>query len=67
MVKEFETDMYTLLYFKWMTNKDLLNSTWDSAQCYAAVWMEGEFGEKWPHIYAWLSTSAIHLKSSQHY
>ena len=24
-------DMYTLLYFKWITNKDLLYSTWNSA------------------------------------
>ena len=25
-------DMYTLLYLKWTANKDLLNSTGDSAQ-----------------------------------
>ena len=30
MVREFEMDMYTLLYFKWITNKDLLYSTWKS-------------------------------------
>jgi len=38
-------DMYTLLYFKWITNKDLLYSTGNSAQCYVAVWMGGELGE----------------------
>ena len=37
--------MYTLLYFKWITNKDLLYSTGNSAQCYVAIWMGGESGE----------------------
>ena len=36
--------MYTLLYLKWITNKDLLYGTWNSAQCYVAAWMGGEFG-----------------------
>ena len=31
MVTEFGTDMYTVLYFKWITNKDLLY-TGNSAQ-----------------------------------
>ena len=35
--REFGMDMYTLLYLKWITNKDLLYSTWDSAQCYVAA------------------------------
>ena len=30
--------MYTLLYLKWITNKVLLYSTWNSAQCYVAAW-----------------------------
>ena len=29
---EFGIDMYTLLYLKWITNKDLLYSTGNSAQ-----------------------------------
>ena len=37
-------DMYTLLYFKWITNKDLLYSTGNSAQCDEAAWMGGEVG-----------------------
>ena len=45
IVREFGMDMYTLLYFKWITNKDLLYSTGNSAQCYVAVWMGGELGE----------------------
>ena len=44
IVKEFGMDMCTLLYLKWITNKDLLCSTWSSAQCYVVSWMEGEFG-----------------------
>ena len=31
-------DMYTLLYLKWITNKDLLYSIGNSAQCYVATW-----------------------------
>ena len=30
--RELGTDMYTLLYLKQITNKDLLYSTWNSAQ-----------------------------------
>ena len=36
-------DTYTLLYLKWVTNKDLLDSTGNSAQCYLAAWMGGQF------------------------
>ena len=28
-------------------NKDLLYSTWNSAQCYVAPWMGGEFWAEW--------------------
>ena len=55
-------DMYTLLYLKWITNKELLYSAWDSAQCYAAACMGGEFGGEWIHVYVWLSPFAVHLK-----
>ena len=53
-------DMYTLLYLKWINNKDVLYSTWNSAQCYMAAWMEGEFGGEWTHVYVWLSPFTIH-------
>ena len=43
-------DRYTLLHFKWITNKDLLHSTWNAAHCYTAAWMGGESGEK-RHMY----------------
>ena len=44
IVREFGTDMYTLLYFKRITNKDLLYSTGNSAQYYVAASMGGESG-----------------------
>ena len=47
MVKEFGMDMYTLLHLKWITNKDLLHNTGDSALCYVAARMGGEFGGEW--------------------
>ena len=36
-----------MLYLTWITNKDLLYSTGNSAQCYMAAWMGGEFGGQW--------------------
>ena len=61
-----DLDMYTLLYLKWITNKVLLYSTENSAQCYMGAWIGGEFGGEWVHIYVWLSPFAVHLKLSQH-
>ena len=46
MFKEFGKVIYTLLYSKRITNKDLLYSTWNSVQCYVTAWMGGEFGDK---------------------
>ena len=40
-------DMYTLLYLKWLSNKDLLYSTGNSAHCCVTAWMGGEFGGEW--------------------
>ena len=59
-------DMYTLLYLKWITNKQLLYSMWNSAQCYVAAWMGVGFGGEWIHVCVYLSRSALHLKLSQH-
>ena len=36
-VREFGTDTYTLVYLKWITNRDLLNSTGNSAQYYVTT------------------------------
>ena len=51
IVREFGKFMHTLLYLKWITNKDLLYSTENSAQCYEAAWMGGEFRGEWIRIY----------------
>ena len=59
IVREFEMNMDTLLYLKWITNKDLLYSTWNSAQRYVAAWMGEEFGEERIHVYIWLSPFAV--------
>ena len=32
IVREFGIDIYTLIYFKWITNKNLLNNTWNYTQ-----------------------------------
>ena len=66
-VRESGMDMYTLLYLKWITNKDLLCSTGNSAQCYVAAWMGGELGGEWIHVNVSLSSFPVHLKLSQHY
>ena len=63
-------EWYILLYLKWITNKDLLNSSGDSAQCYVATWMGGELGGEWIrgyiYIYIGLSPFAVHLKLAHH-
>ena len=63
IVREFGMDMYMLLYLKRITNKDLLYSPWNSAQCYVATWMRGEFSGEWMHV--WLSPFTVLLKLSQ--
>ena len=61
---EFEINMYTLLYFKWIANKILLYGTGNSAQSYVATWMGREFGRESIHVNVWLSPFAVHLKLS---
>ena len=41
-------------------HKDLLHSTWNSAQCYVAVWIGQEFGGEWINISIWLSPFTVH-------
>ena len=65
-VRELGMDKYTLLNLKLVTNKDLLYSTWNSAQRYAAAWMGGGFGGEWICVYVWLSPFAVHLELLQH-
>ena len=57
--------VYTLLYVKWVPNKDLPYNSTGSAPCYMAAWMGGESGGEWIHVCAWLSPFTAHLKLSQ--
>ena len=50
--------MYTVLYSKWITNRNLLYSTWDSALCSVVAWVGTESGGEWMHVYVWLSPFA---------
>ena len=58
--------VHTQQYLKWITNKDLLISTWSSAQSYVAAWMGGELGREWIRVYVWLSPFTVYPKLSQH-
>ena len=44
-------DVDTRRYLTWITSKDLLYSTGDSAQCYLAAWVGRELGGEWIHVY----------------
>ena len=44
IVREFGKIMYTLPYSEWITNKDLVHSTWNSAQCNVPTSMGWGFG-----------------------
>ena len=59
-------DVDTRRYLTWITSKDFLYSTGDSAQCYLAAWVGRELGGEWIHGYIWLSHFTVHLKLSQH-
>ena len=52
-------DMYTLLYLKWITNKDLLYRTGNSIQGYVAVWMGGGFQGDLICICMWLNPCSL--------
>ena len=45
IVRDFGKVTYTLLYLKWITNKGLLYSTWNSVHCYVPAWMGWGLGE----------------------
>lgn len=65
VVREFGIDVHTLLCFKCITNKGLLQSTGNSSQWYVAAWTGGELGGERIQVYVWLSPSAMDLKVSQ--
>ena len=45
--RESGMDMYILLYLKWITKEDLVLGTGNSAQCYVAARMGGDFRGEW--------------------
>ena len=57
IVREFGINIHTLLYLKWITNRDLLYNSGNSAQCYVAAWRGGHFGGEWIHVVVWRSLS----------
>ena len=65
--REFGTDMCTLLYLRWITNKLLLYTTENSPQCCVAVWTGEGFGGERIHICEQLGLTAVHLRWSQHW
>ena len=64
--REFGKVIYTLLYSKWIINKDLLYRAWNSTQRDLPVWMGQGFGGECIHVHVWLSPFAVHLKRPQH-
>ena len=52
-----------MLYLKWMANKDLLLQG-NSAQCYEAAWIGGEFVKEWIHVHIY---GSVPLLSSRNY
>ena len=60
IVWEFETDRYTLLHLKWITNRDLLRAQGTQLKVMWQSGLKGSLG------YVWLSCSAVYLKLSQH-
>ena len=55
IAREFQMDMYTLLYLKWITNKDYHVAQGTNV----AGWMGAEFGGEWTHVCLWLGPFAI--------
>ena len=50
-----------------IASKNLLDSTWNSAQCCAVSWMGGEFGGRMDtRVCVWLGPFSVHLKLQQH-
>ena len=65
-VGEYEMDIYTLLHLRWITNKGLLYSIRNCAECYVAAWMGVGFRGDWARVDVCPSRSAVHLKPLQH-
>ena len=57
--------VYTLLYLKWITNKDPLFNIGNCSMLCGILDGRGVWVE-WIRVYVWLSPFAVHLKLSQH-
>ena len=57
IVREFGMVTYTLLYLKWITNKDLLYCTGNLLNVMWQPGWEGGLGGEWIHVYVWLVPS----------
>ena len=72
IVKEFRMDTYTLLYLKWIPNKDLTVQYMELCSLLCGqldgrgVSGRGDRRGEWIHVYIWLSPLAVHLKLLQH-
>ena len=62
--REVGMDVYIVLYLKWITNKDRLQSTRNSPQCYVAAWMGREFGGEWIRVYIYMAESLCCLRET---
>ena len=60
---EAQMDTYTALF---KVDNQQGPTVQNSAQCYVAAWIGGQFGGEWIHAYVWLSPFAVHLKLSKH-
>ena len=67
IVRDFGKDTYTVLYFKGITNKELLYSTGNSSQCRVPAWMREALGGERIHVHVWLIPFDVHLKLPQHF
>ena len=66
IIGEPEIGLYTLLYLKWVTTKDLLYSTGNCSMLRGSLDGRGVWG-RMVHVNVSLSSFAVHLKLSQHY
>ena len=59
VVKKFGMGLYTVLYLKWITNKDLLDSTVELCSMLCGS-LDGRGVEgDWIHVYVWLSPPSL--------
>ena len=64
---EIGIDIYTLLYIKQITNKDLLYSTRNSTLYSVMAYMGKESKKEWIYVYVYVIHIAVHLELTQHY